>query len=138
MQNTSDSSTQSAANAFNIAARLKSFSHAIAGIRLILVSQHNAWIHLFVAAVVVAMGFVFHISPIQWCALILAIVGVWTAEALNTAMELLCDFASPEFHPLIKNCKDVAAGAVLIASIGAAIVGLIVFVPPAMARMGMG
>jgi diacylglycerol kinase (ATP) len=56
-------------------------------------------------------------------------VSVWTAEALNTAFEFLCDVASPEFHPLVKQAKDVAAAAVLIAAMGATIIGLLVFVP---------
>ena len=51
-----------------------------------------------------------------------AIVSVWTAEALNTALELLCDVASPEFHPLIETAKDVAAGAVLICAAGAMVI----------------
>ena len=60
---------------------------------------------------------------------ILAISLVWTAEALNTAFEFLADAASPEFHPLVRNAKDVAAGAVLITAIGAVIIGCIVFWP---------
>jgi diacylglycerol kinase (ATP) len=54
---------------------------------------------------------------------------VWTAEALNTAFEFLCDVASPEFHPLIQKAKDVAAAAVLLSAAGAVIIGLLVFVP---------
>jgi diacylglycerol kinase (ATP) len=63
-------------------------------------------------------------------------VAVWTAEALNTAFELLCDVASPEFHPLVEKAKDVAAGAVLIAAIGAAAVGLLVLGPPLLRSLG--
>jgi diacylglycerol kinase (ATP) len=65
----------------------------------------------------------------DWCWIILAISLVWTAEALNTAFEFLADAASPEFHPLVRNAKDVAAGAVLITAIGAVIIGCIVFWP---------
>jgi len=61
--------------------------------------------------------------------LVLAIVLVWVAEALNTAFEFLCDVASPEFHPIVKKSKDVAAGAVLFSALGAVIVGIIVFYP---------
>jgi diacylglycerol kinase (ATP) len=56
-------------------------------------------------------------------------MAVWTAEALNTALELLADVASPEFHPLVEKAKDVAAGAVLISAIGSVIIGLLVFGP---------
>ena len=59
----------------------------------------------------------------------MAIMAVWTAEALNTAFEFLADVASPEFHPLVKHAKDVAAGAVLISAIGAVIIGLFVLGP---------
>jgi diacylglycerol kinase (ATP) len=51
------------------------------------------------------------------------------AEALNTALEFLCDVASPQFHPMVKHAKDVAAGAVLISAIGAVAVGLLIFLP---------
>ena len=56
-------------------------------------------------------------------------MAVWTAEALNTALELLADVASPEFHPLVEKAKDVAAGAVLISAIGSVIIGLLVLGP---------
>jgi len=69
------------------------------------------------------------LSRAEWCWIVLAIVGVWMAEALNTAFEFLCDVASPQFHPMVKHAKDVAAGAVLLCAVGAAIVGVLVFLP---------
>ena len=75
------------------------------------------------------MGLVLRITNTEWCCLILCLTVVWTAEALNTAVELLTDLVSPEFHPLAGQCKDVAAGAVLIAAVGAGLVGSIVFGP---------
>jgi diacylglycerol kinase (ATP) len=114
---------------FSIADRLKSFTFAFAGIGSMLRTQHNAWLHLVSTVAVVAAGIWFAIDRAEWVFLILAIVAVWVAEALNTAFEFLCDVASPEFHPLVKHAKDVAAAAVLIASIGATIIGLMVFVP---------
>ena len=80
------------------------------------------------AAVVVA-GVTLGLSRQEWCWVVLAVVGVWTAEALNTALEFLCDVASPEFHPLVEKSKDVAAGAVLIAALGAVAIGILVFGP---------
>lgn len=114
---------------FSFVARLRSFVHAFHGIRHMLISQHNAWVHAAATVGVLAAGLVVGLSRIEWCAIVLAAVGVWTAEALNTAFEFLCDVASPQFHPLVKNAKDVAAGAVLICTIGAVIVGLLVFIP---------
>ncbi len=78
---------------------------------------------------VLAAGFYFYISSTEWITLILAITIVWVAEAFNTALEYLCDVVSPEFHPLVKKSKDIAAGAVLMAAMGAAAVGLFVFLP---------
>jgi diacylglycerol kinase (ATP) len=114
---------------FSIADRLKSFTFAFSGIAAMLRTQHNAWIHLAATLVAIAAGFWFTIERGEWVWLIVAIVAVWTAEALNTAFELLCDVASPEFHPLVKQAKDVAAAAVLIAAVGATIIGSMVFVP---------
>lgn len=85
---------------------------------------------------VVALGFGLGVSRLEWVCLILAIVSVWSAEALNTAIEFLCDVASPEFHPLVEKAKDVGAGAVLLCAIGAAVLGLLVFVPHVMAALG--
>ena len=94
-----------------------------------LVSQHNARIHLLATVLACGLGLLLGISLLEWCAIVVAIVVVWTAEALNTAFELLCDVASPEFHPLIQKGKDVAAAAVLLTAVGAAVIGLLVFGP---------
>ena len=59
----------------------------------------------------------------------IAASSVWTAEALNTALELLADAAIEDLHPLVGHAKNVAAGAVLVTAIGAAIVGVIIFWP---------
>ena len=114
---------------FSFSGRIRSGVHALAGILEMLKSQHNAWVHLVATLVVIAAGWLFEVSATQWCFLILVIMAVWVAEALNTAFELLCDVASPEFHPLVKKSKDVAAGAVLLSAVGAAAVGAIIFLP---------
>jgi diacylglycerol kinase len=91
--------------------------------------QHNAWIHAAATIAVVVAAFFFRISGADWCWIIVAISIVWTAEALNTAFEFLADAASPEFHPLVRDAKDVAAGAVLLTAIAAVFIGSIVFWP---------
>ena len=101
-----------------------------------LASQHNAWIHAGATLIAASGGITFGVSRMEWVALILAIVSVWTAESLNTALEFLCDVASPEFHPLVEKAKDVAAGAVLICAVGAAVAGAIVFAPYLSAAFG--
>jgi diacylglycerol kinase (ATP) len=114
---------------FQFTGRIRSFRYAICGILRMLRCQHNAWIHLAGTVVVIAAGFFFALAAREWCWIILAIAIVWTAEALNTAFEFLADAASPEFHPLVRDAKDVAAGAVLITGIAAAIIGAIIFWP---------
>lgn len=117
---------------FSINGRIQSGTHAVRGILEMLSGQHNAWLHAIATLAVVLAGWVFAVTATQWCFLILAIMAVWVAEGLNTAFEFLCDVASPDFHPLVKKSKDVAAGAVLLSALGAAAVGLIIFVPYAL------
>lgn len=114
---------------FSVRARIRSFVYALRGLRTMLVSQHNAWLHGAATLAVIASGFVAGIDRYEWLALIFAIVSIWTAEALNTALEFLCDVASPDFHPLVEKAKDVAAGAVLIAAVGSVFTGLLVLGP---------
>ena len=109
--------------------RLRSFGHAFRGLAILLRTQHNATIHAAATVMVVAAGALFGISPAEWALIALAIVCVWVAEALNTAIEFLVNLASPEPHPLAGKAKDVAAGAVLVAAIGSVIVGALVFGP---------
>lgn len=112
-----------------LSGRLRSFGHAIRGLKVLLQTQHNARIHAWATALVLAAGGVFEISASEWALIVLAIVAVWVAEALNTAVEFLVDLAAPEPHPLAGKAKDVAAGAVLVAAVGAAVVGGFVFGP---------
>ncbi len=74
-------------------------------------SQHNAWIHAAATIAVVLAAAFFRLSAAEWCWTILAFASVWTAEALNTAFEFLADVTTEEFHPVVEQSKDVAAGA---------------------------
>jgi len=120
---------------FQFTGRIRSFKFAFVGMWTMLKTQHNAWVHACATLGVVAAGIFFGVSAAEWCWLVLAVMAVWTAEALNTAFEFLADVASPEFHPLVKNSKDVAAGAVLISAIGAVIIGLLVLGPHVLKMM---
>jgi diacylglycerol kinase (ATP) len=115
--------------AFAFTGRIRSFAYALAGIWTMLRSQQNAWIHLAATIAVCGLGLLLGLSTADWCWIVLAIMSVWTAEALNTAFEFLADVASPEFHPLVKHAKDVAAGAVLIAAFGALVIAVLVIGP---------
>ena len=112
-----------------LSSRLRSFGHAFRGLKVLLQTQPNARIHAVATVLVVAAGALLRISSMEWVLIVLAIAGVWTAEALNTAIEFLVDLVSPDPHPLAGKAKDVAAGAVLIAAIGSAVIGGFVFGP---------
>ena len=109
--------------------RILSFKYAGQGIRELFSTQPNAQIHLLILILVVAAGYWFSISTIEWLALVLTFGIVLLAEGFNTALEYLTDLVSPDPHPLAGKVKDVAAGAVLIAAIMAVVVGCIIFLP---------
>jgi diacylglycerol kinase len=106
---------------------LRSFGYAINGILLAVKEQLNLKIHLFALAVVTAAGFFFELNIAEWAMILLTFGLVLVAEMLNTALEYLVDFVSPQQHELAGKIKDVAAGAVLISAIIAAAVGLLIF-----------
>ena len=112
-----------------MSARLKSFIYAFNGIKYYFKHQHNVWIHLLIAFVVIAFGLLFNINSLQWCLVFLAMGMVLSAEGFNSAVELLSDIVSPDQNSRIGQVKDIAAGAVLLTAFFAAIVGLIIFLP---------
>ena len=116
-------------NSLTFTGRLRSVKYALRGIWIMVKSQHNAWIHAAATVGVIVVCVVLSLSAAEWCWIVLAIVAVWTAEALNTAFEFLTDLASPTFHPLAGKAKDVAAGAVLISAIGSVVIGALVIGP---------
>lgn len=109
-------------------ARRRSFQYAFQGLRR-LYRESNARIHAVATVLTVALGCALGLTLLDWVLLALAATMVWVAEAMNTALEVLSDAAVPAQHPLIGAAKDVAAGAVLLAAVGATVVGLLVFVP---------
>ncbi|MFN8342029.1 MAG: diacylglycerol kinase family protein [Cyclobacteriaceae bacterium] len=114
---------------FNFTARLKSFRYAFAGLAWLFRTQHNVWIHCAAAVMVVVAGWYFQVTTTEWALLTLVIGGVFIAEAFNTAIEVLTDKVSPERNEQARIVKDVAAGAVLLAAITAAVIGMIVLGP---------
>ncbi len=118
--------------------RISAFRFAFEGLAYLLRTQPHARIHLAMTVAVVAVGWWLGVSTLAWVALTLAIGAVWVAEAFNTAVEAVVDLTSPDFHPLAKVAKDVAAAGVLLAAVAAVVVGLLVFLPPLLARLGGG
>jgi diacylglycerol kinase (ATP) len=114
---------------FTLAARLRSFGYAFEGIALMLKTQHNAWLHLIATTLVTALAAWCRVDAGDWRWLIGAMAMVWMAEAMNTAVESLCDVVSPHYSLAVKCAKDLAAGGVLIAACAAAAIGVITFWP---------
>lgn len=114
---------------FTVQKRVQSFRYAFNGIRLLIQSEPNAWIHCVAAVCVVTAGWFFHITREEWVWLVIVIGLVLAAETINSSIETLADLVSPGYNEAIKRTKDLAAGAVLLLAIAAAIVGLLIFVP---------
>lgn len=114
---------------FSVKARLKSFVYAWAGIIRFFRTEHNAQIHLAVTIVVIFLSFLLKINKTETVAVVFSIAFVWVTEMINTAIEKAMDFITVERHPQIRNVKDMAAGAVLVAAIVAVVIGGIVFIP---------
>ncbi len=115
----------------------KSFGYAFEGIFTGIRKERNMKIHCTVTLLVVTMGFLFHISSIEWCICLTLFGLVMALELVNTAVEAVVDLVTKERKPLAKIAKDTAAGAVLIAAIMAAIAGLIIFLPKGLAFLGI-
>lgn len=105
------------------------FSHAFRGLHYAFNTQRNVRVHIVMALLAIIASILLHISPIEFALIFIAITGVFIAEMFNTVMELCVDLASPQYHPLAKIAKDVAAGAVLANAILSIIIGLFIFGP---------
>lgn len=108
---------------------IASFKYAFSGLWYALRTQRNARVHLSLAILATGAGIILHISAVEFALIFVAITMVFVAEMFNTVFELCVDLASPEYHPLAKIAKDVAAGAVLLSAILAVIIGIFVFGP---------
>ena len=118
--------------------RLHSFKYALEGLRFLLRTQPNAQIHAAISISAVGAGWFFGITAADWRWLLVMMLWVWFAEAMNTAFEYLCDIVSPEFNVSVKRAKDIAAGAVLLTAIVAFILGILIFWPYVASLMRRG
>jgi diacylglycerol kinase len=117
-------------NHFSFQARLKSFRPALSGFRDMLQTEHNARIHFIVTIAVILLGWRFVSDGASFALLIASIVMVWVAEAFNTVLEIMADLVVQErFSKTVKRAKDISAAAVLIATAGAVLVGILVLGP---------
>jgi diacylglycerol kinase (ATP) len=106
---------------------LESFNYAFEGVIHVLRTQRNMRLHFLIAAIVLAVAVVVGVTRFELIALLLAIAFVLIAEMINTAVEHTIDVATTSFDPMAKLAKDIAAGAVLIASVNAVAIGYLVF-----------
>jgi len=111
------------------------FGYAFSGLWYAIRTQRNVRVHLLIAILVIVLGIVLHISAVEFALIFVAITAVFIAEMFNTVFELCVDLASPEYHPLAKIAKDVAAGAVLLNAILSVVIGLFVFGPHLLALL---
>ena len=109
--------------------RLKSVGYAFKGMLILIKTEASIKIQLFIAFVVTFAGFYFEISKNEWMLQITMIGLVMSIEGVNTTIEYIADFIHPEHHHKIALIKDVAAGAVFIASIIAFIIAGFIYVP---------
>lgn len=112
-----------------LAARAKSFKYAFHGVLLLFKEGKNARIQLVAATIVVFLGILLEIKLNEWMIILILIGAVLSLEAVNTSIEELADAVTREKHPAIKKTKDLAAGAVLIASFISLVIGMIIFIP---------
>src|SRR5438552_1234999 len=106
---------------------IQSFNYAIEGVVHVLRTQRNMRVHFAVAVAVLAIAAAVGVTKLELIALLLAIAFVLIAEMINTAIEGAIDAATTSFDPMAKLAKDIAAGAVLIASVNAVAIGYLVF-----------
>ena len=114
---------------FSIAKRLKSFTYAFNGLKVLFQEEHNSRIHLFAAVCVIIAGVLLKLAVLEWVAVAFAVGLVFSGEIFNSAVEDLSDVVCPERDDRIKKVKDLAAAAVLVNAITAAAIGLLVFIP---------
>lgn len=108
---------------------IRGFGYAFKGIGYAARTQVNFRIHLVASLTAALLGYALRVSPNEWIWIICCIALVLAAELLNTAIEVLTNLVSPEYHPLAGHAKDIAAGAVLIMAIFALVTGFIIFLP---------
>ena len=108
---------------------LNSFKYAFQGILTSFKSERNMKVHFLIMFLVIILGLLYKISKVEWMICIILFSIVIAGELINTAIEITVDIAMPEKNEKAKRAKDVSAGAVLVLAIGAAIIGLIIFIP---------
>lgn len=116
---------------------LGSFKHAYDGMKYSYIAENHIKIHITLALFAIIFGVIFKINYLEWALLLLTIFLVIAFELFNTAIEVIVDMLEPKENPLAKVTKDAAAGAVLLVSLGALLVGIFIFVPKILDIVGV-
>ena len=114
---------------FSLEKRSKSALYALNGLRVLFLEEHNSRIHIAIVIVVVTAGFLLKISNTEWLVICILIALVFSLEIINSAIENICDYISPQWNEVIKKVKDLAAAAVFVSSVISVICGAIIFLP---------
>lgn len=109
--------------------RSKSVMHALNGLKILFKEEHNARIHSIITIIIITAGFLLDISNTEWLIVCILIAMVFSLEIMNSAIENLCDHVTPQRNDTIKKIKDLAAAAVLVASVISVVCGVIIFLP---------
>lgn len=109
--------------------RATSLRHALRGVARYLRVTPNAWVHIVTIILLAILGCYFKITKIEWTILVIANGVVLAGEAFNSAIEIDMDLTQPDEHPMVRDTKDIAAGAVLILGVTAWVVDILIFFP---------
>lgn len=107
----------------------KSLKHALRGVSVVFATEQSFRIQVYVALLVLVFGIFFQVRSHEWIVLVLLIGSVLTLELINSIIERIVDSFKPRLHPIVKDIKDIMAGAVLIVSLIAATIGTTIFYP---------
>ena len=113
----------------------ESLSHAIDGVKTLIKEERNMRFHLVMTVLVIFCAVIFNLTALEKVIVIFLCAAVIGAELINTAVENTVNICAPTFNMFAKKAKDLASGAVLVISLGAAICGLIIFVPYGLALL---
>lgn len=116
--------------------KLIGFSFAFNGIKEIIKTERNFRIHLTTTTVIVLLGLFFNIEALEWIAICFVVSLVLILEMINSAIERIMDFLSPDRHPIVGQIKDITAGSVLVAAITSVVIGAIIFIPKIINSLG--
>lgn len=114
---------------FSIKERLLTFKHVFNGVSVLWKEEHNARIHIITSFIVLTLSFLLNLSSTEWLIILVLIALVLSLEIINTAIENICDYISPEWHQAIKKIKDLSAAAVFLAAMISVVCGIIIFLP---------